>query len=126
MASTGGWRAWVPYAAPSPYGMVLAPTEHRPDLPGLDDRGCDDLAALLVDVLARLDRLWKTPMPYMLWVHGRPSDGRDWPEAHLHVEINVPLRAPGVPRYVAGGELGSGLLINPIVPEAAAAELRDA
>jgi len=126
VAAAGGWRAWVPYAATSPYGVVLAPTEHWPDLASLSGSSRRDLAALLVDVLGRLDRLWDAPMPYMLWIHGRPSDSGAWPEAHLHVEINVPLRAPGVPRYVAGGELGSGLFINPVVPEAAAAELRDA
>lgn len=125
VATAGGWRAWVPYANPSPYGLVLAPTEHRADLSSLDGPSRRDLAALLVDVLARLDRLWDAPMPYMMWIHGRPSGGA-WPEAHLHIEVNVPLRAPGVPRYVAGGELGSGLFINPVVPEAAAAELRDA
>ena len=63
-------------------------------------------------------------MPYMLWVHQRPFDGGAWPQAHLHIEIAVPQRAPGVPRYVAAGELGSGLYVNPIVPEQAAAELR--
>jgi galactose-1-phosphate uridylyltransferase len=27
-------------------------------------------------------------------------------------------------RYIAGGELGSGLYVNPVEPEAAAAQLR--
>ena len=35
-------------------------------------------------------------------------------------------RAAGVARYVASGELGSGTLSNPVVPEAAAQALRDA
>ena len=47
--------------------------------------------------------------PYMLWIHQRPFDGGDWPGARLHVEIVTPWRAPGVPRYVAAGELGSGV-----------------
>jgi UDPglucose--hexose-1-phosphate uridylyltransferase len=79
---------------------------------------------VLVDVLRRLDALWDRPMPYMLWIHQRPFDGASWPRAHLHVEIAVPQRGPGVPRYIAGGELGSGLYVNPVVPESAAAELR--
>ena len=33
---------------------------------------------------------------------------------------------PHTMRFVAGGELGSGTYFNPIVPEAAAAALRDA
>ena len=79
---------------------------------------------MLVDVLHRLDALWDRPMPYMLWFHQRPFDGGSWPSAHVHVEIAVPQRAPGVLRFIAGGELGSGLYVNPVVPESAAAELR--
>jgi galactose-1-phosphate uridylyltransferase len=63
-------------------------------------------------------------MPYMLWFHQRPFDGGAWPSAHVHAEIAVPQRAPGVHRFIAGGELGSGLYVNPVVPESAAAELR--
>jgi UDPglucose--hexose-1-phosphate uridylyltransferase len=84
------------------------------------------MATVLVDVLHRLDALWGQPMPYMLWLHQRPFDEtRPWREAHLHAEIAVPLRAPGVQRYVAAGELGSGLFVNPVIPEAAAGELRE-
>ena len=32
----------------------------------------------------------------MLWIHQRPFDGGDWPDARLHVEIVSPWRAPGV------------------------------
>ena len=63
-------------------------------------------------------------MPYMMWFHQRPFDGGAWPGAHVHLEIAVPQRAPGVMRFIAGGELGSGVFVNPVVPEAAAAELR--
>jgi len=60
----------------------------------------------------------------MFWFHQQPVDGGPWPSAHVHVEIAVPERAPGVMRYVAAGELGSGLYVNPVEPEAAAAALR--
>jgi galactokinase len=91
----------------------------------LDAGSRRDLAAVLVDVLHRLDALWDEPMPYMLWFHQRPFDGGAWPQAHIHAEIAVPLRAPGVQRYVAAGELGSGQYVNPVIPEAAARELRE-
>ena len=80
----------------------------------------------LVDVLGRLDRLFAAETPYMLWIHQRPFDGGDWPGARLHVEIVSPWRAPYVPRYVAAGELGSGVYFNPVAPEAAAEALREA
>lgn len=121
-----GWRAWVPAASAYPYGLLLAPVVHRPDLASLDGPQRDGLAALLVDVLARLDRLFDAPLPYMLWVHQRPTDGGLWPEAHLHLHVISPMRSPGVQRYVAAAELGSGTFVNPVVPEDAAAALRGA
>ena len=93
-------------------------------LPGLVGESRDALAAVLVDALARLDGLFDAPLPYMLWVHQRPTDGRDWPGAHVHVEVAPLLRARDTPRFVAAGELGSGVWFNPLVPEEAAAQLR--
>ena len=124
VAQAAGWRAWVPHASVYPYGLVVAPAAHEPDLPSLSSASRRGLATVLVEVLHRLDALWDQPMPYMLWVHQRPFDGAEWPSAHIHVEIAVPQRAVGVPRFIAAGELGSGLYVNPVVPEHAAAELR--
>ena len=126
VASAGGWRAWVPEAPTFPYVMLLMPDEPVPDLPSLDGPGRRAMAELLVDVLERLDRLFEAQTPYMLWIHQRPFDGGDWPDARLHVEIVTPWRASGVARYVAAGELGSGVYFNPVVPEDAARALREA
>jgi UDPglucose--hexose-1-phosphate uridylyltransferase len=126
VATTTGWHARVPAASAYPYSLLLAPDVHRPDLPSLDGPQRDGLAELLVDVLARLDRLFDIPLPYMLWIHQRPTDGGPWPEAHVHVHVISPMRAPGVQRYVAAAELGSGAFTNPVVPEDAAAALRGA
>jgi len=126
VASAPGWRAWVPAAPTFPYALVLVPDAEVPDLPSLDDAGREGLSVLLVDVLERLDRLFDAETPYMLWIHQRPFDGGDWPAARLHVEIVSPWRAAEVPRYVAAGELGSGVYFNPVAPEAAAQSLREA
>ena len=60
--------------------------------------------------------------PYLLWFHqaAKHDDGT----AHLHAHTAPPLRAPGVMRFVASGEVGGGTLSNPVVPEDAAATLR--
>jgi len=126
VAETDGWQAFVPEAPMFPYALRLVPDSHVPDLPSLEDSGRVALAELLVDVLARLDRLFDTETPYMLWIHQRPFDGGDWPQARLHVEIVTPWRARDVMRYVAAGELGSGVYFDPVDPEAAAQALRDA
>jgi UDPglucose--hexose-1-phosphate uridylyltransferase len=124
VATAGDWVAWVPYASGYAYGLRIAPRAHVGSIPDLDDRARDDLAALLIDALGRYDRLWNAPFPYLLWFHQAPATGGD--EWHLHAHTAPPLRAPEVPRFVASGELGSGTLSNPVVPEDAAQQLRDA
>jgi UDPglucose--hexose-1-phosphate uridylyltransferase len=126
VATAPGWRAWVPEAPIFPYVLALVPDDEVPDLPSLDSAGRRGLARMLVDVLERLDRLFAAQTPYMLWIHQRPFDGGAWPDARLHVEVVTPWRAAGVPRYVAAGELGSGVYFNPVVPEDAARALREA
>jgi UDPglucose--hexose-1-phosphate uridylyltransferase len=122
VTAVGGWRAYVPAAAEWPYELRLAPAHHAGSLADTD-RGA--LAAVLVDALARLDRLFAPdPMPYMLWIHQRPTDGGAWPTAHVHVHIAPLFRSPGTPRFVAAGELGSGVYFNPVAPEDAATHLR--
>jgi len=126
VATSDGWRAWVPVAPVFPFALLLVPDEQVPDLPTLSDAGRRGLAGILVDVLGRLDRMFAAQTPYMLWIHQRPFDGGEWPGARLHVEIVSPWRAPYVPRYIAAGELGSGVYFNPVAPEAAAESLREA
>lgn len=114
---SGRWVAYVPFASGYPYGMILAPEDHVPALTDLDGPGRDALARLLHDAVGRYDRLFDRPMPYLLWVH---------PGVHLHVHLAPPMRAAGVQRFVASGEVGSGTLSNPVAPEAAAEALRRA
>jgi UDPglucose--hexose-1-phosphate uridylyltransferase len=125
VAELGGWRAWVPQAPVHPVAVTLAPTEQVPDLPALDDRGRDDMAALLHEVLLRLDALYATPLPFMLWINQCPADGERWPQAWLNVEIVSPWRAAGVARHIAAAELGGGELFLPVEPEHVAARLRE-
>jgi len=129
VTTKGDWIAWVPYASGYAYGLRIAPRAHCGSIASLDGTARDDLAAVLIDALGRYDRLWPSPdpsyrFPYLLWFHQAPARGGD--EWHLHAHVAPPLRAPGVARYVASGEVGSGTLSNPVVPEAAAQALRNA
>ncbi len=107
-----------------PYELLVTPEAHLADLPSATGAERTGLAAVLADSLLRLDQLFDAPMPYMLWVHQRPTDGRSWPKAHLHVHVAPLLRSPGTPRFVASGELGSGVFFNPVEPHLAAEALR--
>jgi UDPglucose--hexose-1-phosphate uridylyltransferase len=124
ITSAGGWRSWAVWAAGFPFELLLAPEEHTGDLAQAQGSH-EGLAEVLGSALSGLDGLFGVPMPYMLWCHQRPTDGGDWPTAHLHFHVAPAQRARRVPRYVASGELGTGIMFNPVAPEDAAARLRD-
>lgn len=124
VATVGSWTAAVPYAATYPIAVTMAPATKVPHLPGLDDVGRHDLAALLVDVLGRLDRLYDRPLPYMMWLNQRPADGGPWPDAWLSLEIVSPWRSAGVARFIAAAEVACEEYFNPVIPEVLAEQLR--
>ena len=113
----GEWIAHVPFAAGHPFATLLAPRRHVERIEWLDDDGRNGLAAALVDIVGRYDRIYAEPLPYLMWIH---------PGVHLHVHFAPMHRAPGVLRYVASAEAGSEMLSNPVAPEAAAELLRNA
>ena len=124
VAERGSWLAWVPEAPTSPHQLRVAPIERVPDLPSLDDDQRDDLAVVLVDVLGRFQRLFEPPMPYLFWWVQAPADGSHRASAWLHLELASPWRAQDTPRYVAAGELGGGVYVNPLDPDEVAERLR--
>ncbi len=119
-----GWRVWVPYAATFPIALSIAPIEQVPDVVALDTAGRTALAGVLVDVLGRLDRLYDRPLPYMMWLNQRPTDGREWPQAWFNIELVSPWRSAGVPRFIAAAEVACNEFFNPVIPEVLAEQLR--
>ena len=119
-----GWSAWVPHAPKFPVAIDLAPMHRVADLPSMNDGDRDAFRAILIDVLGRLDRLFGTPLPYMMWLNQRPTviDGYD--DAWFNVEIVSPWRSKGVQRFIAAAEVACEEFFNPIVPEDLAARLR--
>jgi UDPglucose--hexose-1-phosphate uridylyltransferase len=113
----GDWVTHIPFAAGHPFATVVAPRRHVPDIASLDEQGRTGLAAALVDIVGRYDRIYDAPLPYLMWIH---------PGVHLHVHFAPPHRAPGVLRYVASAEVGAEMLFNPVAPETAADLLRRA
>jgi UDPglucose--hexose-1-phosphate uridylyltransferase len=120
------WLATVPWAPTWPYEMLIFPRHHVADLPTAGPQLRAGLGMILVECLTRLERLLGSVTPYMLWVHQRPTDGNDWPAAHLHVHVAPVMRAPGMVRHFASAEFGAGMLFNSVDPGDAAAQLRKA
>ncbi len=60
-------------------------------------------------------------------VHQAPTgDRRRGRTGHLHVEFYPPLRTAEKLKYLAGSEQGAGTFISDMLPEEAAAALREA
>jgi UDPglucose--hexose-1-phosphate uridylyltransferase len=75
-------------------------------------------------VLHRFDAIYDSPMPYIAAWHQAPVRiDRDL--AYLHLELFSIRRAAGKLKYLAGSESGMGAFVNDVLPEQAAALLRD-
>ncbi len=127
--TTEHWTAYVPFAARWPLEVHVAPHRDVPDLVALDGAERDDLAALYLDLLARLDRFYVTEdndpitLPYIAAWHQAPARvGRD--VSRLHLQVMSVLRGPGKLKYLAGSESGVGGWVNDAQPEAVAERLR--
>jgi UDPglucose--hexose-1-phosphate uridylyltransferase len=102
-----------PWASRLPFQLMLVPRRPRARF---EDDGPTG-AALLHDGLRRLERRLGAGPPLNLWVRTAPRGADSWC-----------WRIDVVPRltHLAGLELGTGVHLNILAPERAAAELRDA
>jgi UDPglucose--hexose-1-phosphate uridylyltransferase len=110
--------AFVLYASPSPFHMWIVPRKHSVSFLYSQMEELADLAHLLRDVLRKLYVGLRDP-DYNLII--RTSPVKEISNDYLHWYIAI------VPRLSqsAGFELGSGIFINPSIPEESAAFLRD-
>lgn len=118
------WVASVPVAPSWPYEIVIFPYSHVADLPAAGSQLRTALAVILVESITRLEALLGYGTPYMLWIHQRPTDGNEWPAAHLHLHLAPVMRGPGMMRHLSSAELGAGILFNSMDPGHAAEQLR--
>lgn len=106
-----------PYASSVPFQVLIIPKHHQATFGSIDNTQVHDLAATLQNVLARIWRLLGDP-DYNYVIDTAPNHMRSVPFYHWHLEILPKLTTP------AGFEIGSGIGINVVQPEKAAAELR--
>jgi len=116
-----GWRVVSQHAPVYPLSLSIAPIERVPDLPSATDAQRTGLAAVLVDLCARLDRLYDRPLPYMLWLNQAPTSS---PGAWFDIELVSPWRSAGVPRFIAAAEVACEEYFNPVDPAEIAERLR--
>jgi UDPglucose--hexose-1-phosphate uridylyltransferase len=103
--------AWCPAWSSAPYELLVAPRAH-----GSPFEDLVSLAEALVGLLGSLDRAAGDP-PYNLVAHTAPPGVTDF---HWHLHVRPKLSEPG------GFELGTGITVVELAPEAAALALREA
>ncbi len=118
IAETPHFVAFTPYAALSPFHLWVFPRRHNSSFAEIFDHEVSDFAAILHTVLAKLHYGLNDPdFNYSI----RSSLVRDGQREYFHWYLAI------IPRIskTAGFEIGSGMYINPSVPEESAAFLRD-
>ena len=108
--------AFAPWGSRSPFEVWIVPRDHEADFGRVDDAAVRATADALRQVLGGLAASLDGP-PYNLVLHTAPLKERVDATFHWHWEVHPRLRE------VAGLELGTGLPVNPVSPEAAVEEL---
>jgi UDPglucose--hexose-1-phosphate uridylyltransferase len=112
------FAAFIPYAALSPFHVWIVPKFHQTYFGHIDDRQLGDLAAILRRTLRRIDLgLGNPPFNYVI----RSLSPREAEARYCHWYLSIVVRVS----RAAGFELGTGMFINPSLPEESARFLRE-
>ena len=111
--------AFQPYASAAPFETWIMPSRPQASFGHASDPVLDELAGMTRAVLGGLREVLDDP-PYNMVIHSAPIGDEDSAYFSWHMQI--------VPRLgiAAGFELGTGIAINPSLPEHTAAVLRTA
>jgi UDPglucose--hexose-1-phosphate uridylyltransferase len=110
--------SWVPFAAQVPCEIWIVPKRHCAAFGSIAPRERTDLAAGLKHALQRLHEVLGDP-DYNYVIRSASRQGAIAPYVHWFLQIRPRQTTP------AGFEIGSGMEINPALPEEDAERLRD-
>jgi UDPglucose--hexose-1-phosphate uridylyltransferase len=119
--------AFIPFFARFVYETYIVP---RRQVARITDFTAEETLAYVEihhQMIIKFDNLYNMSFPNITMLHNAPTDGNDRNDAfHFHTEFYPPMRSPDKLKYLAGFESGGGNIINPVKPEDAADQLRQA
>ena len=117
--------ALVPYWAVWPYEAMIIPRKHYQHIGQLDLKEQKAFASIIKKLTIKFDNLFGTSFPYSSGIHQVPTDGKEYPEWHLHMSFYPPLlRSATVKKFMVGYEMFAGPQRD-ITAEQAAQTLRE-
>ncbi len=120
------WSVIVPYAARFAYETWIIPHRHLPSLAEASAAEMQEFALCYQRQVRRYDTLFQRSAPNITLLHNAPCDDHE-DNAHccFHLAFHPPLRDKEKLKYLAGFESGSNNIVNSVMPENAAAMLRE-
>lgn len=109
--------AFVPFAAEVPCEIWIVPKQHQGDFGTITEQEKSDFASILKNALAKLYEKLNNP-DYNYVINTAARYKAEEPQIHWYCQIRPRLTTP------AGFEIGSGMSINPSIPEVDAEFLR--
>ncbi|MFZ5907034.1 MAG: galactose-1-phosphate uridylyltransferase [Nitrospirota bacterium] len=112
------FAAFVPYAAEVAFEVWIMPKEHKADFGDIMDREKTDLASIMRNILGKYHKRLGDP-DYNYVINTSVRYRANEPQLHWYLQL--------LPRLMtrAGFEIGSGININPSIPEDDVQFLRD-
>lgn len=124
VAENERFLTFCPFGARYPYEAHIAAKRHIGSLARFDAADRPAFARALGGLVRAYDGLFGFPLPYIMAMHQRPSDGAPHEDAHFHVEFYPLNRTKDKLKYLAGSEAGAGAFVTDLLPEQTAESLR--
>jgi UDPglucose--hexose-1-phosphate uridylyltransferase len=119
--------AVVPFFARFAYEVLIIPKRHRTKMSLYSASELTSLADMYQQLMKAYDKLFNMPFANIIsWINSPLKAGKVYEEFHCYLSFCPPLRSATQVKYLAGFESAGGNIVNPVQPEVAAQELKNA
>jgi UDPglucose--hexose-1-phosphate uridylyltransferase len=116
---------FLPFYARWPYETHIYPKNHQQCLPDMNNEERLSLASTVKRIITTYNNLFDFSLPYIMVVHQKPTDDKNYDYYHMHIEFYPPHRSRDKLKFTAGIERGAGTSTMDYEPEEKALELRN-